>query len=194
MIERAYEKNYVALVKILIGIKNKIDEIETNTAPEIIEQKNIMIRDVKNMIDQLAVDLHELLCFSYELRKQDNPDDMYTHAFLDDLKLNEMPFTQTLYYQIIMSNYYLHDTGQMKVREDVMFRLQTGRDYQYHLRCEVTNGKSETPFVVRPVDVEAVMKHYHEMQGKSAIKKFFDALSKLPNKVNEFMRIKYCEG
>lgn len=51
MIERAYEKNYVALVKILIGIKNKIDEIDVNTVPEIIEQKNIMVRDVKNMID-----------------------------------------------------------------------------------------------------------------------------------------------
>ena len=51
MIEMAYEKNYVALVKILIGIKNKIDESDITTVPEIIEQKNIMVRDVKNMVD-----------------------------------------------------------------------------------------------------------------------------------------------
>jgi hypothetical protein len=37
MIERHYQKNYTALVKILIGIKQKIDEIDGNTAQEIID-------------------------------------------------------------------------------------------------------------------------------------------------------------
>jgi len=35
MIERSYEKNYVALCKILISIKNKVDELEEQNAPEI---------------------------------------------------------------------------------------------------------------------------------------------------------------
>lgn len=51
MIERASEKNYVALVKIMIGIKQKIDEIESNTAPEIVNQKNLMHNDVESMIN-----------------------------------------------------------------------------------------------------------------------------------------------
>ena len=51
MIGRCYEKNYSALVKILIGIKDKIDEIESNNAPEIVEQKLIMIKDMTNMME-----------------------------------------------------------------------------------------------------------------------------------------------
>ena len=61
MIGRCYEKNYSALVKILIGIKDKIDEIESNNAPEIVEQKLIMIKDMTNMMEQLSLDLDLLL-------------------------------------------------------------------------------------------------------------------------------------
>ena len=54
MIQRAYERNYVALVKIMTGVKNKIDDIDNQTATEIEEQKNLMIRDLTNMMDQLV--------------------------------------------------------------------------------------------------------------------------------------------
>ena len=69
MIERASEKNYVALVKIMIGIKEKIDEIENDSTPEIVNQKNLMLNDIASMINQLSSDLHEFLRFSFELRK-----------------------------------------------------------------------------------------------------------------------------
>ena len=59
-----------------------------------------------------------------------------------------------------MSNYWCKDDNQMKVKKDVMFNLYSGKDFEYHLRCEVTKGKQEVPFVVRPVSVEAVLQRY----------------------------------
>ena len=92
--------------------------------------------------------------FCFELRKQDGPDDKYTHALLDSLNLNELPFKDTVYYQIIMSNYWDPEKMEMRVKPDVMFKLSTGKDNQYQLRCEVTDGKQDTPIVVRPINVE----------------------------------------
>ena len=102
-----------------------------------------MHNDVESMVNQLASDLHEFLCFSYELRKQDDPDDKYTNFYLNNLKLKELPFQETLIYQIIMSNYWCEKENCMKVKQDVMYKLFTGRQFEYHLRCEVTPNKQE---------------------------------------------------
>ena len=92
MIERASQKNYVSLVAIMINIKNKIDEIESSNAPEIMSQKQLMLKDVASMINQLSTDLLEFLNFTFELRKQDDDTDKYTNFFLDTLMLNDIPF------------------------------------------------------------------------------------------------------
>jgi hypothetical protein len=57
-----------------------------------------MIKDMTGMIEQVASDLHQLLFFTYELRAQDTPDNKYTHDFLDNLSLNEVPFVDTIYF------------------------------------------------------------------------------------------------
>lgn len=50
------------------------------------------------------------------------------------------------------------EQGHMKVREDIGFQIKTGLDNQYHLRCAVTDGRQETPYVVMPVDPEEIEK------------------------------------
>ena len=110
MIERLYEQNYVSLVKILFFVKDKIDEItanqqvEINQSQDIENKKNMMIDDLSYIMNQLASDLHQLTCFSFELRKQDQSDNKYSHALLDKLDINGLPFRETLLYEIIMSN------------------------------------------------------------------------------------------
>lgn len=88
----------------MIRIKSKIDEIEDKEQPEIVNQKNLMKNDVMSMMDTLTTDLHEFVCFCYELRKQDDSDDQYSNFFLDNLHINGLPFKKTLLYEIIMSN------------------------------------------------------------------------------------------
>lgn len=42
-----------------------------------------------DMMVSISDDLFDLICFCFELRKQDTPDDKYSKALLDDLKIND---------------------------------------------------------------------------------------------------------
>lgn len=102
---RLRDRNYPALVKILMDLQNNIMDwtksIEEQSNPQEVEKQ---IKRAKNEVDKCIKDLQknydQFYKFCYELRRTDDEKDFYTSTFLDERINNEMILN------IIHSNFF----------------------------------------------------------------------------------------
>lgn len=102
---RMRDRNYPALVKILIGLQDNIEEWQqqlgkTSNATELEKQMKRAQKEIDKCFKELMKNFDQLYKFCFELRRQDNEDDHYTTVFLDDRIKNEMILN------IIHSNFF----------------------------------------------------------------------------------------